>query len=123
MAITIGVTRADDDVEVIDLDAPAVEDTQEAVEDRPEPSMPENPYGKLSIEDIVRTGTLDGVNPPSTPEEQDVLNAMINFHTYSEATKAIDTSFDSLMEQLQMGDLSEMMDKMKEDMEAEFMAN
>lgn len=58
------VVRADDH-QIIDLDAP----TEEILKDRPEPVMPENPYGNISLEDIVRTGTLDGVNPPKTKEE------------------------------------------------------
>ena len=76
--------RAED--EVIDLD-----DTQKLddmkYEDLPEPTMPENPYGNIDLETIVRTGTLDGVNKPSTPEEEEVLQALMNFHAYSEASQ------------------------------------
>jgi hypothetical protein len=31
------------------------------VDERPEPTMPENPFGDISLEEIIRTGTLDGV--------------------------------------------------------------
>ena len=43
----------------------AVED----VDENGEPVMPENPYGSITLEEMMRTGTLDGVNPPATPEE------------------------------------------------------
>ena len=85
--------------------------------------MPENPYGNISLEDVVRTGTLDGVNPPKTPEEQEVLDALINFHTYTQASAEIDASFDSLMDDLKMDDLSKMMEDFREEMEAELMAS
>ena len=45
-----------EEMEIIDHDAP--------VDLLPDPVMPENPYGDLTLDDIVRTGTLDGVNPP-----------------------------------------------------------
>lgn len=47
----------------------------------------------------------------------------MNFHQYTEASKEIDMSFDGLMDQLKMDDLSLMMEQMQEDMEAEFMAS
>ena len=58
--------RADDDMEIIDLDAPTVGTTEKVIDpaEYPEPTMPDNPYGSLTLDDIVRTGTLDGVNPP-----------------------------------------------------------
>ena len=59
--------RAEEDMEIIDLDAPQTDVANEKVidpVDYPDPTMPDNPYGSLSLEDIVRTGTLDGVNPP-----------------------------------------------------------
>ena len=75
------VARADEDIEVIDLDAPELKEMKKLIdldapnlmdieipEDLPEPEMPENPFGDIDLETIVRTGTLDGVNPPSTPE-------------------------------------------------------
>ena len=111
-----------EDMEIIDHDAP-VEITEEYLKDLPEPQMPPNPYGDISLEDIVRTGTLDGVNKPSTPEEQEALDAIINFHKYTEASKDIDLSFDGLMSELKMDDLNDLMAKMQEDMEAEFMVN
>ena len=124
------IARADDDMEIIDLDAPVVDlndlaakDAAGAYDEYPEPTMPENPYGNLSLDDIVRTGTLDGVNKPKTPEEQEVLDAIINFHTYTEATKDIDASFDSLMNDLKMDDLGAMMESFREEMEAELMAS
>ena len=51
-----GLARAEE-MEIIDHDAPVDELL-------PDPVMPENPYGDLTLDDIVRTGTLDGVNPP-----------------------------------------------------------
>ena len=48
---------------------------------------------------------------------------MINFHTYTEASKQIDDSFESLIDQLKMDDLSDMMKRVQEEMEAEFMVN
>ena len=41
----------------------------EDVDENGEPVMPENPYGNISLDEMIRTGTLDGVNPPATPEE------------------------------------------------------
>ena len=112
--------RAED--EVIDLD-----DTQKLddmkYEDLPEPTMPENPYGNIDLETIVRTGTLDGVNKPSTPEEEEVLQALMNFHAYSEASQQIDLSFENLMGELKMDDLQDMMKTIQEEMEAEFMVS
>ena len=108
--------RADEGMDIIDHDAAKAEEY-------PEPTQPENPYSDLDLDTIIRTGTLDGVNPPSTPEEQEVLEALKNFATYSEASKSIDDSFDGLMEQLKMDDLNDMMKTMQEDMEAEFMVS
>merc|ERR1712232_831723 len=75
--------RAADDFEIIDEDAPLKDIINEKVKDElPEPEMPPNPYGSIDIDTIVKTGTLDGVNPPKTPEEKEVLDAMIKFHQY-----------------------------------------
>ena len=117
--------RADEDMEIINLDAPSMTSTEVPKEmvDYPEPEMPENPYGKITLDDIIRTGTLDGVNPPKNKEEQEVLDAFINFHTYTEASKSIDDSFENLIESLKMDDLNDMMKKVQEEMEAEFMVN
>ena len=41
----------------------------EDVDENGEPVMPENPYGSITLDEMMRTGTLDGVNPPATPEE------------------------------------------------------
>jgi len=99
--------RAEDDMEVIDLDA-EMKDKYDGVDykDLPEPTMPVNPHD-LDIETIVRTGTLDGVNKPSTPEEEEVLKALVNFHSYTMASAEIDASFDGLMGDLKMDDLQD----------------
>ena len=47
----------------------------------------------------------------------------MNFHAYTKASEEIDLSFEGLMAELKMDDLSDMMAKMQEDMEAEFMVN
>ena len=77
-------------------------------ENLPEPTMPHNPYN-IDLETIVATGTLDGVNPPSTPEEEEALKALINFHSYTMASAEIDASFEGLMGELKMDDLQERM--------------
>ena len=110
-----------DDMEIIDHDASV--ETIEPETELPDPEMPPNPYGDITLEEIVRTGTLDGVRKPETPEEKEALEALMNFHAYTEASKEIDTSFDGLMEQLQMNDLNQMMADMQEELEAEFMVN
>ena len=97
-----------EDMEIIDHDA-VVDDVQGVEKELPEPEMPPNPYGDISLEEIVRTGTLDGVRKPETPEEKEALEALMNFHAYTEASKEIDMSFDGLMDQLQMSDLNQMM--------------
>ena len=68
--------------------------------------MPQNPYGSITLEEIVATGTLDGVNPPSTPEEIEVFEKMKGFFEYQEASKQIDDSFADLMADLNMDDLT-----------------
>ena len=120
--------RADDGVEVIDLDREAADAEMKAkydgvdYGDLPDPEMPSNPFD-LDLETIVRTGTLDGVNPPSTPEEKEALQALVNFFEYTKASAEIDASFDGLMGELKMDDLQEMMKKIQEEMEAEFMVS
>ena len=91
-------------------------------ENLPEPTMPHNPHG-IDLETIVATGTLDGVNKPSTPEEEEALQALINFHSYTMASAEIDASFEGLMGELKMDDLQDMMAKIQEEMEAEFMVS
>ena len=44
--------------------------------------MPQNPYGSITLEEIVRTGTLDGVNAPESPEEIEVFEKMKGFFEY-----------------------------------------
>ena len=111
--------RAEDDTEVIDLDAEMkakYDDVDYA--DLPEPTMPENPFD-LDLETIARTGTLDGVNKPSTPEEEEVLQALINFHQYTVASQEIDASFENLMGGLKMDDLQERIAKATAGMDKE----
>ena len=110
-----------EDMEIICHDVP-VEDIY-AEKELSEPEEPANPFGNISLEEIVRTGTLDGVRKPETKEEQEALDALMAFHHYTEASKDIDTSFDGLMEQLQMDDLNVMMADLQDELEAEFMVN
>ena len=95
----------------------------EDVDEDGNPIMPQNPYGDLTLEDIVRTGTLDGVNPPSTPEEIEVFEKMKGFFEYQEASKQIDDSFADLMADLNMDDLTLKMKELQGQMEGEFLAN
>ena len=95
----------------------------EDVDENGNPIMPQNPYGDLTLEDIVRTGTLDGVNPPSTPEEIEVFEKMKGFFEYQEASKQIDDSFADLMADLNMDDLTLKMKELQGQMEGEFLAN
>ena len=59
----------------------------EDVDENGTPIMPQNPYGSITLEEIVRTGTLDGVNAPETPEEIEVFEKMKGFFEYQEASK------------------------------------
>ena len=95
----------------------------EDVDENGNPIMPQNPYGDLTLEDIVRTGTLDGVNAPSTPEEIEVFEKMKGFFEYQEASKQIDDSFADLMADLNMDDLTLKMKELQGQMEGEFLAN
>ena len=95
----------------------------EDVDEDGNPIQPQNPYGDLTLEDIIRTGTLDGVNPPSTPEEIEVFEKMKGFFEYQEATKQIDDSFADLMADLNMDDLTVKMKELQGQMEGEFLAS
>ena len=95
----------------------------EDVDENGNPIMPQNPYGDLTLEDIVKTGTLDGVNPPSTPEEIEVFEKMKGFFEYQEASKQIDDSFADLMADLNMDDLTVKMKELQGQMEGEFLAS
>ena len=56
--------------------------------------MPENPYGDISLEEIIRTGTLDGVNEPSTEEQIKLYYEMVRYHDYKEAIAALHATRD-----------------------------
>ena len=58
--------------------------------------MPDNPYGDIPLDEIIRTGTLDGVNKPSTPEEQKVFEEMERYYDYTEAIARLNASYKSL---------------------------
>ena len=57
--------------------------------------MPENPYGDISLEEIIRTGTLDGVKEPETLEELEVFNDMIRYYDYTQAMAALHATVDT----------------------------
>ena len=95
----------------------------EDVDENGTPIMPQNPYGSITLEEIVRTGTLDGVNAPETPEEIEVFEKMKGFFEYQEASKQIDDSFADLMADLNMDDLTLKMKELQGQMEGEFLAN
>ena len=96
---------------------------EEDVDEDGNPVMPENPFGSITLEEIISTGTLDGVNKPETPEEIEVFEKIKAFHEYSEATKEIDASFAGLMDDLNMDDLNALMKEMQAEMEGEFLAS
>ena len=96
---------------------------EDDVDEEGTPVMPDNPYGSITLDEIVKTGTLDGVNKPETPEEIEVFEKMKAFHEYSEATKEIDASFAGLMDDLNMDDLNALMKEMQGQLEGEFLAS
>ena len=65
-------------------------------EELPDPVMPDNPYGDIPLDEIIKTGTLDGVNKPSTPEEQKVFEEMERYYDYTEAIARLNASYKNL---------------------------
>ena len=69
--------------------------------------MPENPYGDISLEEIIRTGTLDGVKEPETLEELEVFNNMIRYYDYTEAMAALHATVDSWQNDMTVDSMGE----------------
>ena len=84
------------------------------MDERPEPTMPENPYGDISLEEIIRTGTLDGVKEPETLEELEVYNSMLRYHDYKEAMAALHATVDSWQNDLTVGSMGEHLKEVSE---------
>ena len=90
------------------------QEDSEGSESLPEPTMPENPFGDISLEEIIRTGTLDGVNEPSTEEQIKLYYEMVRYHDYKEAIAALHATSDA-NEMLEKRSMEKASEKLKND--------